>query len=59
MLREHHPHHTSGLSQLATDYMQVKDYKLAAEVFDDVLHIDPNNTMALQNYGELLLVHLC
>lgn len=54
LLLEHHPQHTSGLSQLATNYMQLKNYTEASELFETVLKLKPNETMALQNYGKII-----
>ena len=52
MLREHHPSHVNGLCQLATCHMQLGHRDKAKELFQLVLSANPNNTMALQNYGE-------
>ena len=54
LLREHHPLHINGLSQLATCHMQMGERQQAKEMFTEVLKRDPNHNMALQNYGELL-----
>ena len=51
-LREHHPSHVSGLCQLATCHMQLGHRQKARDLFEQVLLVNPDNTMALQNYGE-------
>lgn len=51
LLLSHHPNYANGWSKLGTCYMQTKQHAIAAKAFDVAMELDPNNTMALQNYG--------
>ena len=52
-LRESDSAHLLGHTQLGTCLMKMKSYEKAGEAFTGVLEVDPDNKMALQNYGEL------
>ena len=51
VLLEYSPSHVNALSQLATCHMQMGHAHKAREMFKQVLKMNPNQTMALQNYG--------
>lgn len=50
-LLEINPEHLSGHTQLGTCLMRAKDYERAREMFTYVLDKNPDDQMALQNYG--------
>ena len=52
ILRESDPSHLLGHAQLGTCHMRLKDYQRAGEAFTSVLEIEPDQRMALQNYGD-------
>lgn len=52
-LQETNPAHLGGVVQLGTCYLRLKEYPKAREAFTSVLEIEPDNDMALQNYGEI------
>ncbi len=51
----YYSNHTSGRAQLATCYMQTNQTDLARVEFEKALERNPNDLMALNNYGRWTL----
>lgn len=56
-LRETDPTHLGGVIQLGTCYLRLKEYQKAREAYTSVLEIEPDNDMALQNYGDTMYTY--